>query len=128
MGKKRTEGRQMKEDLALIRLWDVYSPMLTERQRTIGELYFDYDLSLGEIAEQTSVSRQSVYDCLQTTKNILLTTEEKLGFVAAQDRQREALEKYFAAEESFLGEVFAEGADEVREKLVKLRVENGVES
>ena len=118
----------MKEDLALIRLWDVYSPMLTERQRTIGELYFDYDLSLGEIAEQTSVSRQSVYDCLQTTKNILLTTEEKLGFVAAQVRQREALEKYFAAEESFLGEVFAEGADEVREKLVKLRVENGVES
>ena len=117
----------MKEDLALIRLWDVYSPMLTERQRTIGELYFDYDLSLGEIAEQTSVSRQSVYDCLQTTKNILLTTEEKLGFVAAQERQREALEKYFVAEEALMDEALSD-AKEVKEKLKKLRVESGVES
>ena len=118
----------MKEDLALIRLWDVYAPLLTERQRSIGELYFDYDLSLGEIAEQTSVSRQSVYDCLQTTKNILLTSEEKLGFVAAQDRQREALERYFAAEEALLAAALGEDAKQVKERLIKLRVESGVES
>ncbi len=118
----------MKEDLALIRLWDAYSPMLTERQRRIGALYFDYDLSLGEIAEQTSVSRQSVYDCLQTTKNILLTTEEKLGFVAAQERQKVALAKYYEAEENLLDAALAEGADGIKEALVKLRVESGVES
>ena len=50
----------MKDDLHFLRLWDLYSPLLTEKQREITELYFNYDLSLGEIAEQRGVSRQSV--------------------------------------------------------------------
>ena len=48
----------MKDDLAFLRLWDLYSPLLTPTQREITDLYFNYDLSLGEIAEQKGVSRQ----------------------------------------------------------------------
>ena len=61
----------MKDDLHFLRLWDLYSPLLTEKQREITELYFNYDLSLGEIAEQKGVSRQSVSDCLNKSRKQL---------------------------------------------------------
>ena len=71
----------MKDDIEFLRLWDLYSPLLTATQREITDLYFNYDLSLGEIAEQKGVSRQSVSDCLQKCRKQLETYEAKLGFV-----------------------------------------------
>ena len=73
----------MKDDLQFLRLWDLYSPLLTATQREITDLYFNYDLSLGEIAEQKGVSRQSVSDCLQKCRKQLETYESKLGFSKA---------------------------------------------
>ncbi|MBE7086199.1 MAG: DNA-binding protein [Clostridiales bacterium] len=73
----------MKDDLHFLRLWDLYSPLLTVTQREITDLYFNYDLSLGEIAEQKGVSRQSVSDCLGKCRKQLETYEEKLKFAKA---------------------------------------------
>ena len=70
----------MKDDLQFLRLWDLYSPLLTATQREITDLYFNYDLSLGEIAEEKGVSRQSVSDCLQKSRKQLEKYEEKLHF------------------------------------------------
>ena len=70
----------MKDDLHFLRLWDLYSPLLTATQREITDLYFNYDLSLGEIAEQKGVSRQSVSDCLQKCRKQLEKYDEKLCF------------------------------------------------
>ena len=70
----------MKDDLHFLRLWDLYSPLLTETQREITDLYFNYDLSLGEIAEQKGVSRQSVSDCLRKCRKQLEEYDEKLKF------------------------------------------------
>lgn len=69
------------QDLHLMRLWDLYAPMLTENQREITDLYFNCDLSLGEIAEQKGVSRQSVSDCLNKCRKQLEEAEEKLHFL-----------------------------------------------
>ena len=44
-------------DLHFLRLWDIYSPLLTEHQREITDLYFNCDLSLAEIAEEKGCSR-----------------------------------------------------------------------
>ncbi|MBE7078998.1 MAG: hypothetical protein E7380_03985 [Clostridiales bacterium] len=71
----------MKDDLQFLQLLDQYSPLLTKTQREIADLYFNYDLSLGEIAEEKGVSRQSVSDCLQKCRKQLESYEEKLGFV-----------------------------------------------
>ena len=80
----------MKDDLQFLQLWDTYSPMLTATQREITDLYFNYDLSLGEIAEQKGVSRQSVSDCLHKCRKQLEKYEEKLGFLKAMsDLSRE---------------------------------------
>ncbi|MBE5740241.1 MAG: putative DNA-binding protein [Clostridiales bacterium] len=73
----------MKDDIKFLQLWDTYSPMLTATQREITDLYFNYDLSLGEIAEQKGVSRQSVSDCLNKCRKQLEKYEEKLGFLKA---------------------------------------------
>lgn len=75
----------MKDDLSFLRLWDLYSPLLTNTQREITDLYFNYDLSLGEIAEQKGVSRQSVSDCLQKCRKQLESYDKKLGFIKALD-------------------------------------------
>lgn len=45
----------MKDDLHFLRLWDLYSPLLTATQKEVTDLYFNYDLSLGEIADRKSV-------------------------------------------------------------------------
>ena len=75
----------MKDDLHFLRLWDLYSPLLTATQREITDLYFNYDLSLGEIAEQKGVSRQSVSDCLGKCRKQLEEYDKKLCFIKALD-------------------------------------------
>ena len=73
------------EDLDFLRLWDLYSPLLTKTQREITDLYFNYDLSLAEIAEEKGVSRQSVSDCLTKCRRQLEEYDKKLGFTNAID-------------------------------------------
>jgi predicted DNA-binding protein YlxM (UPF0122 family) len=78
----------MKDDLHFLRLWDMYSPLLTATQQEIADLYFNYDLSLGEIAEQKGVSRQSVSDCLQKSRKQLESYEDKLGFARIMEEMQ----------------------------------------
>ena len=65
-------------DLRVLRLWDIYNPLLTERRREITDLYFNCDLSLAEIAEEKGCSRQSVSDTLGKCRRQLEEYEEKL--------------------------------------------------
>ncbi len=87
----------MKDDLRFLRLWDLYSPLLTPTQREITDLYFNYDLSLGEIAEQKGVSRQSVSDCLQKCRKQLENYEEKLCFDRALTQADREYSAYMTA-------------------------------
>lgn len=92
----------MKDDLHFLRLWDLYSPLLTATQREITDLYFNYDLSLGEIAEQKGVSRQSVSDCLQKCRKQLEKYDEKLNFAKALDELSEEYSAYMTAVHRFI--------------------------
>jgi len=62
-----------------MRLWDLYGGLLTATQREITDKYFNFDLTVSEIAEQNGVSRQSVSECLNLCKRQLDEFEEKLG-------------------------------------------------
>ena len=92
----------MKDDLHFLRLWDMYSPLLTATQKEITDLYFNYDLSLGEIAEQKGVSRQSVSDCLQKCRKQLEKYEEKLGFLQGLDALSHEYSAYMTEVERFI--------------------------
>lgn len=69
------------DKIEFMRLWDVYSGLLTPTQKEITDLYFNLDLTLSEIAEQKGVSRQAVSDCLNGCKKQLEEYEEKLHVV-----------------------------------------------
>lgn len=95
----------MKDDVRFLRLWDMYSPLLTATQREITDLYFNYDLSLGEIAEQKGVSRQSVSDCLHKSCKQLEKYEEKLAFVDMVTEISTAYSEYRTVTERWMKEI-----------------------
>ncbi len=66
-------------------LYDFYNQLLTEKQKNIVDLYYNQDLSLGEIADEFDISRQAVYDMLKRTERLLYQYEEKLNFIRHTD-------------------------------------------
>ncbi len=65
-------------------LLDFYGGMLTEKQREVLELYYNEDLSLSEIGENTGVTRQGVRDSIKRGEALLLEMEENIGLVKKQ--------------------------------------------
>lgn len=70
-----------------------YGEMLTENQREIAALYFEEDFSLAEIAQQLSVSRQSIHDTVNRVEKTLMEFEEKLGLAARFERLENGLKE-----------------------------------
>jgi predicted DNA-binding protein YlxM (UPF0122 family) len=70
----------MAKDLSLCSLIDTYSAVLTDKQRNVLRLYYDDDLSLGEIAELEGISRQGVRDSIKRGEAILNELESQLHF------------------------------------------------
>ena len=62
-------------------LLDFYGNLLTEKTRNTLELYLDEDLTLTEIADSLSISRQGVHDTVQRGLGQLREYEEKLGLI-----------------------------------------------
>ncbi len=69
----------MAKDLKISVLLDFYGNMLTDKQRDVLELYYNEDLSLGEIGNYEGISRQGVRDSIKRGEAVLLELEEKLG-------------------------------------------------
>ena len=67
-------------DVKFLRLWDIYSALLTPTQREITDMFFNLDLTVSEIAEAKGISRQGVSECLASSKRQLEEYENKLGF------------------------------------------------
>ena len=67
-------------------LYDFYGELLTKRQRDVMTLYHEENLSLSEIAEEFSISRQGVHDALKNAEN-------KLGLVGKFMKSSEAVER-----------------------------------
>ena len=71
-------------------LLDFYGEVLSERKRTVLDLYYNNDLSLGEIADEIGISRQGVRDLIKKAEDELHFYEEKLGLAK---RSREVQER-----------------------------------
>ena len=74
------EDLEKKVDLAFLSAF--YGGLLTENQRRILSLHCEEDLSLGEIAQETGVSRQGVHDMLTRASRKLTEMEACLGLAA----------------------------------------------
>jgi len=80
-----------------ILLYDCYGSMLTDKQREYIEMRYNQDLSLGEIAEMTGVSRQAVFDNLSRTEALLRRMEENIGCVKRDRITRRAVQEILDA-------------------------------
>ncbi len=65
-------------NLELTILYDYYSNLLTDKQRLYFEEYYFNNLSLQEISENYSVSRNAVFNSLKEIEKKLNYYEEKL--------------------------------------------------
>lgn len=75
-------------------LYDFYGKLLSKRQREVLALYYEENLSLGEISQEFNISRQGVYDALKHGGEALVEYEESLGLV-----------ERFKEKEKFLSEI-----------------------
>lgn len=85
--------------LQMTLLFDHYGDLLSEKQNTFFDLYYNQDLSLAEIAEEAGISRQGVHDALAKAETALMNFEQKLGCVAKEQDLQKNLEAIRAAAE-----------------------------
>ncbi len=69
----------MEKKFVIIELLDTYGLLLTKRQRQIMEDYYNYDLTLSEIADNYGVSRQAVNDAIKKAEKSLFKYEKILN-------------------------------------------------
>ena len=62
-------------------LYDFYGDVLTDRQKEFYDLYYNEDLSLGEIAENYDITRQGVRDVIVRAEATLTELEDKTGLI-----------------------------------------------
>ncbi|MDR1732857.1 MAG: DNA-binding protein [Synergistaceae bacterium] len=80
------DGVRLERRLHVNALYDIYGPLLTERQRSVYEMRCFSDLSLAEIAETLGITRQAVHIVVNKTQDRLETLERELGFAARLER------------------------------------------
>ena len=88
---------------------DCYSPLLSEKQKNIMELYYNDDLSLAEIAELNNTSRQAIHDLIKRCYKQFLSYESKLCLLKKSLEKEEKIltllnelnMKYSISEEDF---------------------------
>ncbi|MDR1138532.1 MAG: DNA-binding protein [Clostridiales bacterium] len=73
------------KDLSISRLIDLYGRLLSQAQLSKLQEYYDYDLSINEIAANTNLTRQGVYDSIRKSISILKELECSLQLIAKLD-------------------------------------------
>ena len=77
------------KDLKKAYLLDFYGDVLSNRKKEVLDMYYNEDLSLGEIAEQIGISRQGVRDMIKKGEDELEFLEEKLGLAQKMSKLRQ---------------------------------------
>lgn len=76
----------------MVVLLDMYGSLLSENRRNLMQLYYEEDLSLGEIAQMHNITRQAVHDSIKKSSQLLNETEEKLHLAEKYDVLRKNFE------------------------------------
>ncbi len=84
----------------LNQLFSYYKNLLTDKQQTYFKEYYYYDLSLQEIADKYSVSRNAVFDQLKRVENNLNDLEDKLKLFSLSSKRIDLIDKYLETKDS----------------------------
>ena len=80
-------------------LFDLYKELLTEKQKSIMEKYYSYNLSLKEISDELKISRAAVLDTIEHSIKKLNDYENKLRLHEKNQRLVADIEKSSLKEE-----------------------------
>ncbi len=119
------------ENLDMSLLLDFYGEVLTYRQREMLELYYDDDLSLSEISEQSGITRQGVRDAIKRAEKQLFDIESKLKLVERFGRIKDITDEIRDHAENIYninrGGVFSEEINRSAIKIARLTEELNAE-
>ena len=80
------DGMRLERRVYVNALYDLYGPLLTERQRKVYEMRYFSDFSFSEIAETLEITRQAVHILVNRTVERLLMFENELRIAARLER------------------------------------------
>jgi len=83
----------MGKNLGISTLLDFYGEMLTDKQRSFVDYYYNSDLSLAEIAENEGITRQGVRDSIKRAEGQLFDMEDRLGLAGRFQILKTGIEK-----------------------------------
>jgi len=83
----------MEERDKIIILYDYYSELFSDKQKEYFEDYYFSNLSLGEIAENTGLSRNAIHKNIKTVEEKLAFYEEKLELYKKKKLLEELINK-----------------------------------
>lgn len=98
----------LEKTLELQSLYDLYNPLLTDKQKRYFEQYYFDDYSISEISENEHISRNGVHDLLKRTVQKLYDLEAKLHLHKQAENREEIYQKYEK-----------KGSDEIVDKLLE---------
>lgn len=81
----------MEKIVKVAELYDIYGPLLNEKQRDVINCYYNEDLSLQEIAENNKKSKQAISDMMTRTVDKLFEFEDELSLLEKKDELKDAL-------------------------------------
>jgi len=73
--------------------YDFYGELLSDRQKTVLDYYYNDDCSIAEIAELTRMTRQGAYDACKRGRKQMEAYEKKLGLVGRFQRKQAAAQR-----------------------------------
>lgn len=107
----------MAKDLNKADYYDIYKDLLTEKQRETMEMYYFSDLSLGEISEETGITRQAAFNCIKKCEERLLELEKGLGLLKKRENYKRLLSALEKSVENEDKELSLKLLEEMRENI-----------
>ena len=98
----------MEEKVKISMLCQFYGKLLTQKQCEFINDYYNNDLSLSEIAENSNITRQAVRDIIKKGEKKLFEYEEKLLFMKKTMNQEKQIENILAQ----LNKIHEDSSDE----------------
>ena len=74
----------MEKIVKVAQLFDIYGALLNEKQRDVINCYYNEDLSLQEIADNTDRSKQAISDMIKRSEDKLFEFEDELSLLKSK--------------------------------------------
>ena len=81
----------MEKIVKVAELFDIYGPLLNDKQRDVINCYYNEDLSLQEIADNNKKSKQAISDMMSRSVDKLFEFEDELSLLRKQEELKETL-------------------------------------